>query len=86
MDLHIGAKCNGLDTIFANGNSVNFDDENSGDSWNFASNRRVVVRTATGITPALGTPIEFALSQNYPNPFNPETNIKFSSKQEHHIT
>lgn len=68
----------GLDTIFANGNSVNFDDENSGDSWNFASNRRVVVRTATGITSGLGTPFEFALSQNYPNPFNPETNIKFS--------
>ena len=68
----------GLDTIFANGNSVNFDDENSGDSWNFASNRRVVVRTATGVTSSNGMPIEFALSQNYPNPFNPETNITFS--------
>lgn len=68
----------GLDTIFANGNSVDNTGDTDNDNWNFAANRRVIVRTSTGITQNNGIPVEFALSQNYPNPFNPETVISFS--------
>lgn len=66
------------DTVFANGNSVNNSGDEDGDSWNYASNKRVVVRTATGIVMNSGTAVDFALAQNFPNPFNPETSISFS--------
>lgn len=46
-------------------------------AWNWAPNKGMVVRTATGIINS-DTPLNFSLSQNYPNPFNPTTNIKYS--------
>lgn len=75
-----------LDTLFANGNSVDFTGDNGNDNWNFASNKRVVVVTASGIVMNPGVAIDFALSQNYPNPFNPETNIRFSIVNRNHTS
>jgi hypothetical protein len=37
-----------------------------------------VVWTATSVSNAQFSPIQYSLSQNYPNPFNPTTNISFS--------
>lgn len=64
------------DTLFANGNSVDLSGSNSGDSWNFASNKAVQVTPPSGISNN-GTVLEYKLHQNYPNPFNPSTSIKF---------
>jgi uncharacterized Zn-binding protein involved in type VI secretion len=68
----------GTQTIYANGNSVNFNSSNSGDQWNFAPNKTVNVRASTTAADA-GTaiPHQFSLSQNYPNPFNPSTVISY---------
>jgi hypothetical protein len=67
----------GVDTLFANGNSVNFDNTNSGDMWNFASNKPVVIVPATGVGNS-GTGLKnYNLNQNYPNPFNPVTRIQY---------
>ena len=63
-------------TLFANGNSVNLDGTNSGDSWNFAPNKIIAVKNPTDINEEF-TATNFYLSQNYPNPFNPTTKISF---------
>ncbi len=70
----------GTQTLFANGNSVNFDGSTSGDEWNFAPDKRVtVVANITSAENERGsTPLRFSLSQNYPNPFNPITKIQYS--------
>jgi len=44
--------------------------------WNWGTEKRVVVRTLTGISNE-NTPVQFKLNQNYPNPFNPKTTISF---------
>lgn len=64
-------------TLFANGNSVNFNGNNTGDQWNFAQNKAV---TVTGTTDVDDLPLvkSYKLQQNYPNPFNPSTQINFS--------
>lgn len=63
-------------TLYANGNSVNLNGQNTGDQWNFASNKTVTVQTPTDIDDEniLNT---FKLEQNYPNPFNPSTRIDY---------
>ncbi len=64
------------DVLYANGNSVNFNGQNTGDEWNFAQNKSVVIMNVTDVKKEniLNT---FALEQNYPNPFNPNTTIKY---------
>ncbi len=69
----------GTDTIFANGNSVNFDMLPYNDNWNFANNKILVIKNPIGIhVISSDTPESFELEQNYPNPFNPTTKIRFS--------
>jgi hypothetical protein len=66
------------DTLFATGNSVNFNGmPDDTDRWNFAPNFVVTVNPSIGIEKISTTAEKFSLSQNYPNPFNPETKIKF---------
>lgn len=67
----------GYDTLFANGNSVNFDGTNGGDFWNFASDKLVMISVPAGVNNNQNTAKGYKLYQNYPNPFNPSTNIKF---------
>jgi len=76
----------GTYTIYANGNSVNFNGANSGDQWNFAPNKTVTVKTATAVENSSTLPNEFSLSQNYPNPFNPSTAIAFQVMRASHIS
>lgn len=68
-----------IDTIWATGIATNSNNGTSGDDWNWANSKRVVVRNITGIKNISGeVPQGFSLSQNYPNPFNPATKIRFS--------
>jgi hypothetical protein len=66
-----------VDTLFANGNSVNLSEDPEGDAWAFAPEFLVHVQPATGVGEA---PVAsaFRLFQNYPNPFNPSTAIRFA--------
>ena len=76
----------GTYTIYANGNSVNFNGANSGDQWNFAPNKTVTVKTATAVEGSSAIPDQFSLSQNYPNPFNPTTAIEFTLPASQFVT
>ncbi|MDR3626815.1 MAG: T9SS type A sorting domain-containing protein [Ignavibacteriaceae bacterium] len=77
--LYTAPTSTGTITLYANGNSVNFNGVNdAGDMWNFAPNKSVVVSSVSGI--ARNNPISsYTLYQNYPNPFNPSTRISFSA-------
>ena len=65
----------GTDTIWATGLATNSNGGSSGDEWNWAPSKRVIVKLPTGIE-NISTSADFNLSQNYPNPFNPVTNIR----------
>lgn len=68
----------GTDTLFATGLATNSDASTSGDDWNWAPNKRIIVKSSIGITPISNfVPVSYNLNQNYPNPFNPSTSIKF---------
>jgi hypothetical protein len=69
----------GTVTLYANGNSVNFNGNFTGDQWNFAPNKTIIIKNApiAGINDN-SKPLSFTLQQNYPNPFNPSTTISFS--------
>ena len=69
---------NTKDSIYANGNSVNLNGNNTGDSWNFATNFVITVTPPTSIQQTSSVVEGFTLAQNYPNPFNPSTKINFS--------
>lgn len=71
-------------TLFANGNSVNFNGGNNEDQWNFAADKIVVVNTTSVDDNALVN--KFKLEQNYPNPFNPETKINYQIPNSNHVT
>ncbi len=68
-----------IDTIWANGLATNSNGQTSGDDWNWANSKRVVVRNPSAVINISGeVPGSYSLTQNYPNPFNPSTKIGFS--------
>lgn len=68
----------GTDTLFATGLATNSDGTTSSDDWNWAPNKRIIVKSSIGIIPiSSNVPSNYSLSQNYPNPFNPATSINF---------
>jgi hypothetical protein len=67
----------GTDSLFATGLATNSDAGTSGDDWNFAPSRRILVTNPIGVNNN-SNPVEYRLDQNYPNPFNPSTTISFS--------
>lgn len=66
-----------VDTIFANGNSVNHDTTPDGDNWNYANNKLITVSSSISINNISGILKDYHLYQNYPNPFNPSTKIQY---------
>ncbi len=69
----------GTDSIFATGLATNSDASTSRDDWNWAPEKKIVVKNSVGIQNiSTEVPAVFKLEQNYPNPFNPSTKIKFS--------
>ncbi len=66
-----------FDTLFAAGNSVNFNGAHDSDEWNYANNKAILITNSVGIRNISSVAKDFHLGQNYPNPFNPSTKIKF---------
>ncbi|HEY5125658.1 MAG TPA: choice-of-anchor V domain-containing protein [Ignavibacteria bacterium] len=66
-----------FDTLFANGNSVNFNGANDSAQWNYANNTAILITNSVGIRNISSIAKDFHLKQNYPNPFNPATKIIF---------
>lgn len=75
----------GPDTLWATGLATNSDNSPSGDDWNWAVSKRIIIRNPVGITHNT-TLTEFRLSQNYPNPFNPVTKFDLSLQEEQYVT
>jgi hypothetical protein len=62
----------GTDTLYATGKGASFS------AWNWAVNKRLVVKSLTGVLNENEFPTIFNLKQNYPNPFNPSTSIQYA--------
>jgi len=75
----------GLDTIFATGVATNSSGSSSGDEWNWALSKRVVIMMPSGIY-NFSSMESYELKQNYPNPFNPSTVIKLSLNKPMNVT
>jgi hypothetical protein len=75
-----------IDTIFANGNSVNHDTTPEGDNWNYAANKLITITNSVGISNNNTIAKTYSLEQNYPNPFNPSTNIKYTIAKNNFVT
>ncbi len=75
----------GTDTIWAVGIGTNNQSNTSGDAWNHAPSKRVIVRSTVGIEPII-SPADFKISQNYPNPFNPTTNVDITLAKETNVS
>jgi hypothetical protein len=76
----------GTYTMYANGNSVNFNGDNTGDQWNFAPDKKITVKAVTAVGKPTEIPDGFTLAQNYPNPFNPATTISYQVTRSGHIS
>ncbi len=75
----------GTATLYAVGNSVNTDGDNTGDGWNFASNKTITVTNATDVRDEHFSQT-FRLENNYPNPFNPESTISYQTQENGFVT
>lgn len=69
----------GTDTLWATGLATNSNGGSSGDDWNWAVSKRIIVKLPTGVTGNSTEIKEFSIGQNYPNPFNPSTVISYQS-------
>ena len=76
----------GTDTIWATGLATNSSGGQSGDDWNWAPSKRIIVKNLTAIEPISTIATEFSLGQNYPNPFNPSTKFEVSIAKESFTT
>ena len=68
-----------VDTLYAAGNSVNFNHQaDTLDRWNFSPNFPVRIYIPISVKNQNEIASSFELSQNYPNPFNPITKITYT--------
>ncbi|MDD5361474.1 MAG: T9SS type A sorting domain-containing protein [Ignavibacteria bacterium] len=67
-----------FDTLYANGNSVNFNGTPDGDKWNYADDKIITITSSVNVRNISSIADGYKLYQNYPNPFNPVTKFKFN--------
>jgi hypothetical protein len=75
----------GFDTLWATGLATNSSGSTSGDDWNWAPNRRIVIRSPVGIQPNT-LPVSYSLSQAYPNPFNPSSKFDLNLAKDQFVS